>query len=116
MRMKMTKRHHVCDETCEPEGTGIHNVKSNAKKTKKVAKKPKVAKKFVETDFGNVPVSSKKETKTKPEVVNVYKLAPKTDNIIEIMNIVEEIANENETNKVLEKTLITLRKLQKDIA
>ena len=112
MRMKMTKRHHVCDETCEPEGTGIHNVKSNVKKTKKVAKKPKVVKKFVETDFGNIPVSSK----TKPEVVNVYKLAPKTDNIIEIMNIVEEIANENETNKVLEKTLITLRKLQKDIA
>ena len=68
-------------------------------KTKKVAKKPKVVKKEI-----------------KPEVVNVYKLAPKTDNIIEIMNIVEEIANENETNKVLEKTLITLRKLQQDIA
>ena len=99
MRKKMTKRHHVCDETCEPEGTGIHNVKSNVKKTKKVAKKPKVVKKEI-----------------KPEVVNVYKLAPKTDNIIEIMNIVEEIANENETNKVLEKTLITLRKLQQDIA
>lgn len=99
MRMKMTKRHHVCDETCEPEGTGIHNVKSNVKKTKKVAKKPKVVKKEI-----------------KPEVVNVYKLAPKTDNVIEIINIVEEIANENETNKVLEKTLITLRKLQKDIA
>ena len=99
MRMKMTKRHHVCDETCEPAGTGIHNVKSNVKKIKKVAKKPKVVKKEI-----------------KPEVVNVYKLAPKTDNIIEIMNIVEEIANENETNKVLEKTLITLRKLQQDIA
>lgn len=99
MRMKMTKRHHVCDETCEPEGTGIHNVKSNVKKTKKVAKKPKIVKKEI-----------------KPEVVNVYKLAPKTDSIIQIMNIVEEIANENETNKVLEKTLITLRKLQKDIA
>lgn len=99
MRMKMTKKHHVCDETCEPSGTGIHNVKSNVKKIKKVAKKPKVVKKEI-----------------KPEVVNVYKLAPKTDNIIEIMNIVEEIANENETNKVLEKTLITLRKLQKDIA
>lgn len=92
----MTKRHHVCDEDCRV---------NHRKKTVK-------PKKFVETDFGNVPV----DTKTKPEVVNVYKLAPKTDNIIEIMNIVEEIANENETNKVLEKTLITLRKLQQDIA
>lgn len=98
-RMKMTKRHHVCDETCEPEGTGIHNVKSNAKKTRKKAKKPKEPKQEI-----------------KPEVVNVYKLAPKTNSIIEIMNIVDEIANENETNKILEKTLILLRKLQKDIA
>lgn len=95
----MTKRHHVCDETCEPEGTGIHNVKSNAKKTRKKAKKPKEPKQEI-----------------KPEVVNVYKLAPKTNSIIEIMNIVDEIANENETNKILEKTLILLRKLQKDIA
>ena len=95
----MTKRFHKCDETCK-----INH------------KKPKSDKKFVETDFGNVPVSTKRKTKTKPEVVNVYKLAPKTDNVIEIINIVEEIANENETNKVLEKTLITLRKLQKDIA
>lgn len=96
----MTKRHHVCDEDCRV---------NHRKKTVK-------PKKFVSTDFGNIPVSKKSKTKTKPEVVNVYKLAPKTDNIIEIMNIVEEIANENETNKVLEKTLITLRKLQKDIA
>jgi hypothetical protein len=36
--------------------------------------------------------------------------------MIEIMNIVDEINNPLETNKVLEKTLITLRKLQKDIA
>ena len=112
----MTKRHHVCDETCEPEGTGIHNVKSNAKKTRKKATKPKETKKYVETDFGNVPIDNKKQVKTKPEVVNVYKLAPKTNSIIEIINIVDEIANEHETNKVLEKTLITLRKLQKDIA
>ena len=98
-RMKMTKRHHVCDETCEPEGTGIHNVKSNAKKTRKKATKPKEPKKEI-----------------KPEVVNVYKLATKTNSIIEIINIVDEIANENETNKILEKTLILLRKLQKDIA
>jgi hypothetical protein len=52
----------------------------------------------------------------KPEVVNVYKLSPKTDNMIEIIHIVDEINNSIETNKVLEKTLITLRKLQKDIA
>jgi len=101
--MKMTKRHHVCDEDCKI---------NHRKKTVK----PKTEKKYVETEFGNVPISTKIKTKTKPEVVNVYKLAPKTNAIIEIINIVEEIANENETNKVLEKTLITLRKLQKDIA
>ena len=95
----MTKRFHKCDETCK-----INH------------KKPKTDKKFVSTDFGNVPVSAKSKTKTKPEVVNVYKLAPKTDNIIEIINIVDKINNPLETNKVLEKTLITLRKLQKDIA
>lgn len=97
--MKMTKRHHVCDETCEPEGTGIHNVKSNAKKTRKKATKPKEPKKEI-----------------KPEVVNVYKQAPTPDSITKIIEIVNEIANENETNKILEKTLILLRKLQKDIA
>ncbi len=113
---KMTKRHHICDETCEPEGTGIHNVKSNSKKTIKKAKKPKETKKYVETDFGNIPIDNKKQIKTKPEVVNVYKLATKTNSIIEIINIVDEIANENETNKILNKTLILLRKLQKDIA
>lgn len=95
----MTKRFHKCDETCK-----INH------------KKPKSNKKFVETDFGNVPISTKSKAKTKPEVVNVYKLAPKTNSIIKIIEIVDEIANENETNKVLEKTLITLRKLQQDIA
>ena len=98
-RMKMTKRHHVCDETCEPEGTGIHNVKSNAKKTRKKATKPKEPKKEI-----------------KPEVVNVYKQAPTPYSMTKIIEIVNEIANENETNKILEKTLILLRKLQKDIA
>jgi hypothetical protein len=52
--------------------------------------------------FGNVPISKKSETKT--------------DSMIEIMNIVDEINNPLETNKVLEKTLINLRKLEKDIA
>ncbi len=27
----MTKKIHRCDESCEPSGTGIHNVKSNIK-------------------------------------------------------------------------------------
>jgi hypothetical protein len=102
----LTKRFHKCDETC----------KINHKKNPKTASKPKVEKKFVETDFGNVPISTKNKAKTKPEVVNVYKLSPKTDIMIEIMNIVDEINNSLETNKVLEKTLITLRKLQQDIA
>ena len=99
MRMKMTKKHHVCDETCEPAGTGIHNVKSNVKKIKKVAKKPKVVKKEI-----------------KPEVVNVYSNKQKIEAVWQIIDIVDQIGNEHETNKVLEKTLITLRKLQQDIA
>ena len=102
----MTKKFHKCDETC----------KINHKKKVSKTVVPKVDKKFVETVFGNVPISKKSETKTQPEVVNVYKLSPKTDSMIEIMNIVDEINNPLETNKVLEKTLITLRKLQKDIA
>ena len=102
----MTKRFHKCDETC----------KINHKKNPKTTSKPKVEKKFVKTDFGNIPVDTKPKIKVKPEVVNVYKLSPKTDSMIEIMNIVDEINNPLETNKVLEKTLITLRKLQQDIA
>ena len=102
----MTKKFHKCDDTC----------KINHKKKVSKTVVPKVDKKFVETVFGNVPISKKSETKTQPEVVNVYKLSPKTDSMIEIMNIVDEINNPLETNKVLEKTLITLRKLQKDIA
>ena len=99
----MTKRFHKCDETCKVN----HKPKTS---------KPKIKKKFVETDFGNVPIDIKPTLKMKPEVVNVYKLSPKTDNVIEIIRIVDEINNQVETNKVLEKTLITLRKLQQDIA
>ncbi len=102
----MTKKFHKCDDTC----------KINHKKKVSKTVIPKTDKKFVETVFGNVPISKKSETKTQPEVVNVYKLSPKTDSMIEIMNIVDEINNPLETNKVLEKTLITLRKLQQDIA
>lgn len=88
----MTKRFHKCDENC----------KINHKKKVSKTVVPKVDKKFVETVFGNVPISKKSETKT--------------DSMIEIMNIVDAINNPLETNKVLEKTLITLRKLQQDIA
>ena len=88
----MTKRFHKCDENCKI---------SHKKKVSKTVV-PKVDKKFVETVFGNVPISKKSETKT--------------DSMIEIMNIVDAINNPLETNKVLEKTLITLRKLQQDIA
>ena len=102
----MTKRFHKCDDTC----------KINHKKKVSKTVVPKVEKKFVETVFGNVPIDTKPKIKVKPEVVNVYKLSPKTDSMIEIMNIVDEINNPLETNKVLEKTLITLRKLQQDIA
>lgn len=88
----MTKRFHKCDENC----------KINHKKKVSKTVVPKVDKKFVETVFGNVPISKKSETKT--------------DSMIEIMNLVDAINNPLETNKVLEKTLITLRKLQQDIA
>jgi hypothetical protein len=88
----LTKRFHKCDENC----------KINHKKKVSKTVVPKVDKKFVETVFGNVPISKKSETKT--------------DSMIEIMNIVDAINNPLETNKVLEKTLITLRKLQQDIA
>ena len=102
----MTKRFHKCDETC----------KINHKKTVKKTSKPKVEKKFVETEFGNVPVSTKSKAKTKPEVVNVYSNKPKIEAVWQIIDIIDEINNPLETNKVLEKTLITLRKLQQDIA
>ena len=77
---------------------------------------PKVEKKYVETVFGNVPVATKSKVKTKPEIVNVYTEKPKTKTILEITDIIDAIGNPLETNKVLEKTLISLRKLQKDIA
>lgn len=95
----MTKKFHVCDDNCEPEGTGIHNT---IKKGKKTVKKTKVVKKEI-----------------KPEVVNVYANKPnpaRIEAVWKIIDLVDQIGNEHETNKVLEKTLITLRKLQQDIA
>ena len=52
----------------------------------------------------------------KPEVVNVYSNKPKIEAVWKIIDLVDAINNPLETNKVLEKTLITLRKLQQDIA
>ena len=74
----MTKKFHVCDEGCEPAGTGIHTtedakkkrlpsgtkVKSTKKSAKKALKKQKVKientkkfkEKYVETEFGKVNV------------------------------------------------------------
>jgi hypothetical protein len=95
----MTKRFHKCDETCKhPEE------KPKVKKVKVVSPK-KIAKEI------NVTM--------KPEVVNVYTDKPnpaKIKIIWEIIDVVDKIGNPLETNKVLEKTLITLRKLQQDIA
>ena len=95
----MTKRFHKCDETCKhPEE------KPKVRKTKAVSPK-KIAKEI------NVTM--------KPEVVTVYTDKPnpaKIKIIWEIIDMVDRIGNPLETNKVLEKTLITLRKLQKDIA
>jgi hypothetical protein len=95
----MTKRFHKCDETCKhPEE------KPKVRKTKAVSPK-KIAKEI------NVTM--------KPEVVTVYTDKPnpaKIKIIWEIIDVVGRIGNPLETNKVLEKTLITLRKLQQDIA
>ena len=102
----MTKRFHKCDENC----------KINHKKKVSKTVVPKVDKKFVETVFGNVPISKKSEIKTQPEVVNVYSSKPKIEAVWKIIDLVDAINNPLETNKVLEKTLITLRKLQQDIA
>ena len=102
----MTKRFHKCDDTC----------KINHKKNPKTTSKPKVEKKFVKTDFGNIPVDTKPKIKVKPEVVNVYTQKPKIEAVWKIIDIIDAINNPLETNKVLEKTLITLRKLQQDIA
>ena len=106
METNMTKKFHKCDDTCK-----INHKKKTAKTVL-----PKVDKKFVETVFGNVPVATKSEIKTKPEVVNVYSNKPKIEAVWKIMELIDEIDNSLETNKVLEKTIITLRKLQQDIA
>lgn len=111
----MTKKFHVCDEKCEPAGTGIHNT-DQAKKTKlpsgtkvkstkksadkafnnqkeKIAKTKDFKEKYVETEFGKVRV----------HISNVY-----DPNYYEIDNTIEDIkkasrlvsSNEYSTNNV----------------
>tara|TARA_B110000263_G_C15135544_1_gene430902 strand:+ start:395 stop:778 length:384 start_codon:yes stop_codon:yes gene_type:complete len=111
----MTKKFHVCDEKCEPAGTGIHNT-DQAKKTKlpsgtkvkstkksadkafnkqkeKIAKTKDFKEKYVETEFGKVRV----------HISNVY-----DPNYSEIDNTIEDIkkasrlvsSNEYSTNNV----------------
>ena len=91
----MTKRFHKCDETCKhPEE------KPKVKKIKVISPK-KVAK---EITGQMADLSTVKSNPAKIEV------------IWKIIDLVDSIGNSLETNKVLEKTLINLRKLQKDIA
>jgi hypothetical protein len=91
----MTKRFHKCDETCKhPEE------KPKVKKIKTISPK-KIAK---EITGQMADLSTVKSNPAKIEV------------IWKIIDMVESIDNSLETNKILEKTLITLRKLQKDIA
>lgn len=111
----MTKKFHVCDEKCEPAGTGIHNT-DQAKKTKlpsgtkvkstkksadkafnkqkeRIAKTKNFKEKYVETEFGKVRV----------HISNVY-----DPNYSEIDNTIEDIkkasrlvsSNEYSTNNV----------------
>jgi len=91
----MTKRFHKCDETCKhPEE------KPKVKKIKVVSPK-KIAKEITGqmADLSTV--------KSNPANIEV---------IWKIIDVIDSIDNSLETNKVLEKTLINLRKLQKDIA
>ena len=95
----MTKRTHRCDESCK------HPEEKPKVKTLKTISPVKIAKEI--------------NIESTPEVVTVYKDKPNPARIkamLEIIDVIELIDNSLETNKVLEKTLITLRKLQKDIA
>ena len=99
MRKKMTKKFHKCDDGC-----------------KHIEEKPKVVKKIKAKAKPKIHIEEKSINNMKPKIVNVYKNKPKIEAVWQIINIIDEIGNPLETNKVLEKTLITLRKLQQDIA
>jgi hypothetical protein len=95
----MTKRTHRCDESCK------HPEEKPKVKTLKTISPVKIAKEI--------------NIESTPEVVTVYKDKPnpaRIKSMLEIIDVIDAIGNSLETNKVLEKTLITLRKLQKDIA
>lgn len=99
MRKKMTKKFHKCDDGCKHPDI-----------------KPKVVKKTKAKAKPKIHIEEKSIDNMKPKIVNVYKNKPKVEAVWQIINIIDEIGNPLETNKVLEKTLITLRKLQQDIA
>ena len=91
----MTKRTHRCDESC-----------------KHPDEKPKVKNVKVVS-----PVKIAKEITSQMADLSTIKSNPANIEVIwKIIDVIESIDNSLETNKVLEKTLITLRKLQKDIA
>ena len=102
----MTKRFHKCDEKCKhpdyivTKSGIVTDEKPKVKKIKVISPK-KVAK---EITGQMADLSTVKPNPAKIEV------------IWKIIDLVDSIDNSLETNKVLEKTLITLRKLQKDIA
>ena len=89
------KKSHKCDDNC----------KINHTVPKKTVKKPVkiIEKENVKPIKKKVPVVIKKEKIPSPLIK-------------EIESYVNNIDNELETNKILEKTLINLRKLEKDIA
>jgi hypothetical protein len=93
-RKMMTKRFHKCDDSC----------KVNHTTPKKSTKKP----------IKNLDKTIEKAIK-KTEII-IKKEKPTLSLIDEIEFHVCKIDNELETNKILEKTLIKLRKLEKDIA
>ena len=91
----MTKRFHKCDETCKHP-----DVKPKVKKVKVVS-----------------PVKIAKEITSQMADLSTVKSNPADVEIIwRIIDVIEAIDNSLETNKILEQTLIKLRKLEKDIA
>jgi len=91
----MTKKFHKCDESCKHP-----DEKPKVKKVKEIS-----------------PVKVAKEITGQMADLSTVKPNPaKIEVIWKIIDLVDSIGNSLETNKVLEKTLINLRKLQKDIA
>ena len=89
--MRMTKRFHKCDESCK-----INHRKPKIDVDKAVSK-------TIKKPVKDIVAPAKKVKKSKLSTID------------EIQFFVEKIDNENETNKILEKTLINLRKLYMDL-